>query len=84
MYLKLGEIKIDKKECHKSKKPVDLNLIDTNKFFISDRFELDEGDIYQIGYKYSELFRPLCIILPQMSGFIKQSDGNRKTKTCHF
>ena len=46
MYLKLGEIKIDKKECHKSKKPVDLNLIDTNKFFISDRFELDEGDIY--------------------------------------
>ena len=42
MYLKLGEIKIDKK----SKKPVDLNLIDTNKFFISDRFELDEGDIY--------------------------------------
>ena len=80
MYLKLGEIKIDKK----SKKPVDLNLIDTNKFFISDRFELDEGDIYQIGYKYGELFRPLCIILPQMSGFIKQSDGNRKTKTCHF
>ena len=46
MYLKLGEIKIDKKECHKSKKPVDLNLTDTNKFFISDRFELDEGDIY--------------------------------------
>ena len=78
MKLKFGEIKIDKKEFHKSKKSIDLNLIDTNKIVISDRFELDEGDKYYISYKDGEFVRPLFIILPQMSGFIKYFDGNRK------
>ena len=54
MNLKFGEIKIDKKEFHKSKKPVDLNLTDTNKTVISDRLKLDEGDKYYFGYKNSE------------------------------
>ena len=49
MNLKFGEIKIDKKEFHKFKKPIDLNLIDIIKTVISDRFELDEGDKYYIG-----------------------------------
>ena len=72
------KFKIEKKEFHKSKKPIDLNLIDINKIVISDRFEVDEGDKYYIGYKGGEFVRPLCIILPQMSGFIKYFDGNRK------
>ena len=38
MNLKLGEIKIDKKEFHKSKKPVDFNLVDTNEIVASDKF----------------------------------------------
>ena len=46
-------------------------MIDTNKIVISDRFELDEGDTYYIGCKDGEFVRPLCIILPQMSEFIK-------------
>ena len=71
MNLKFGEIKIDKKEFHKSKEPIDLNSIDTNKIVISDRFEPDEGDKYHIGYKDGEFVRPLCIILPQMSEFVK-------------
>ena len=50
MYLKFDEIQIDKEEFHKSKKPVELDLIYTNKVFVSDRFELDEGDKYYIGY----------------------------------
>ena len=78
MKLKFGEIKIGKKEFHKSKKSINLNLIDTSKIVISDRFELDEGDKYYIGYKDGEFVRPLFIILPQMSGFIKYFDGNRK------
>ena len=76
------ELKLTKKEFHRSKKPVDLNLIDTNKIVVSDRFELDEADKYYIGYKDGEFVRPLCIILPQMSGFIHCFDGNRKN--CHF
>ena len=79
MYLKFGEIKIDKKEFHKSKKRIDLNLTDARKIVIYDRFELDEGDEYYIDYKDCEFFRPLCIILAQMSASIKHFDGNRKS-----
>ena len=38
--LKFSEIKIDKKEFHNCKKPVDLNLVDANKIVFSDKFEL--------------------------------------------
>ena len=78
MNLKLGEIKIDKKEFHNSKKPVDFNLADTNEIVASDKFEFEEGDKYYIGYKDGEFVRPLPVILTQMSGFIKYFDSNRK------
>ena len=65
------ELKLTKKNSPNIKKPIDLNFIDTNKIVISDRFELDEGDTYYIGCKDGEFVRPLCIILPQMSEFIK-------------
>ena len=39
MSLKFDEIGIDKKELHKSKKPIDLNIVDTNKIVISDKFK---------------------------------------------
>ena len=83
MNLKFGEIKIDKKEFHKSKKPIDLNMTDTSKIVTSDKFELDEGDKYYIGYKDGKSVRPLCLILPQMSGFIKNILMVTE-KTCHF
>ena len=54
-------------------------MIERNNIVISDRFELDEGDKYYIGYKDGEFVRPLCIILPQMSGFIEYFDGNIKS-----
>ena len=76
------ELKLTKKEFHRSKKPIDVNLTDANKIVITDRFELDETGKYYIGYKDGEFVRPLCIILPQMSGFIHCFDGNRKN--CHL
>ena len=72
------ELKLTKKNSPNIKKPIDLNFIDTNKIVISDRFELDEGDKYYIGYRDGEFVRHLCIILPQMNGFIKCFDGNKK------
>ena len=51
MSLKFDEIKIDKKEFHKSKKTrlFHWNLIDQNKIIVSYRFELGEGNKYYIG-----------------------------------
>ena len=55
-----------------------MNRIDTKKTVVSEKFELEEGDKYYIGYKDGESVRPLCIALPQMSGFNKYFDGSRK------
>ena len=40
MFLKFGEFKVEKKEFHKSKKVIDLTLVDTNIIVVPDRFQL--------------------------------------------
>ena len=63
--LKFDEIKIDKKEFRKSKKPADLNLVDTNQIVISDKFNhTDDGFKYFIGYQGDislDLYILLCV-----------------------
>ena len=70
--LKFNNIRLNEKEFHKSKEPIDLLPIDLDQIFVSDKFKHnDEGFKYFIGYLKGEIFKPLCIILPQMSGYIK-------------
>ena len=70
--LKFGDIVVNKKELDVSKQAVALNLVDTNKIIVSDKFRFsDNGSKYFIGYSHDDdLTRPLCISLPQMSGYI--------------
>ena len=71
-FFKIDESKIDKKEVYKSKQPIDLNLVDINKIVVSDKFKhTDDGFKHFIGYQGDGIIRPLCIILPQMSRYIK-------------
>ena len=70
--LKFNNIKISKKWFHKSKQAVDLDSIITDKIVVSDKFSLsEEGFKYFIGYQEDEIIKPLCIIVPQMNGYIK-------------
>ena len=70
--LKLNNIKVSKKEFHKSKQAIDLNSITVDQIVVSDKFKhSEEGYKYFIGYQEGEVIKPLCIILPQMSGYIK-------------
>ena len=70
--LKLNNIKVNKKEFHKSKQAIQLDLVDTGKIVVSDKFrQSEEGFNYLIGYQENEIVKPLCIILPQMDGYIK-------------
>ena len=70
--LKLDNIEVNKKELHVSKQPIAINFVNVNQILISNKFEhRDKGFKYFIGYKDDNIIRPLCIILPQMSGFIK-------------
>ena len=57
-----------------------MNLVDTNKIVISDKFKYnDNGSKNFMGYIHDEdVTRPLCIILPQMSGYIKYFDDGGK------
>ena len=55
-----------------SKKAIDLMSVNLNKIVVSDRFNYNEDCFkYFIGYQKGKIVRPLCIILPQMSGYIK-------------
>ena len=71
--LKLNNIRLNKKKIHKSEQSIDLKSVNINQIVVSDKFKhSDEGFKYFIGYQEDEIVKPLCIILPQISGYIKK------------
>ena len=77
--LKFNNISVNKKEFHKSKQPIDLMSVNVDQIVISDKFKhSDDGFKYFIGYQESEIVKPLCIILPQMSANIKYFENGCK------
>ena len=77
--LKFNNIKLNKKEFHKSKEPIDLFSVDLDQIVASDRFKHNDEDFkYFIGYQKGEIIKPLCIILPQMNGCIKYFENGGK------
>ena len=75
-------ILVNKKEVHKSKQPIDLDLISVDEIVISDKFQhSNDGFKYFIGYREGEIVKPLFIILPQMSGYIKYFENSSKNMT---
>ena len=70
--LKFNNIRLNKKEFHKSKQPIDLMSVNVDQIVVSDKFKHNnKGFKYFIGYQEGGIVKPLCIILPQMSGYIK-------------
>ena len=83
--LKFYDIAVNKKEFYASKQAIPLNVINTSNMVVSYRIKHDDdGFKYFIGYLRDDddAIRPLCIILPQMSGYIKYFDNGGKT--CHL
>ena len=77
--LKFNNIKVNKKEFHKSKQAIDLDSIITDKIVISDKFRHNEESFkYFIVYQEYEMIRPLCIILPRTNGYIKYFENGGK------
>ena len=70
--LKFNNIKLNKKEFHKSKGATDLLSVGVDQIVVSYKFKHnDEGFKHFIGYLEGGIVKPLCIFLPQMSGYIK-------------
>ena len=77
--LKFDNIRVHKKEFYKFKQPINLDLVNVDPIVISDKFKhSDDGFKYFIGYKEGEIVKPLCIILPQMTGYIKYFENGGK------
>ena len=77
--LKFNIIRLNKKEFHKSKEPVDLFSIHLDQIVVSDKFKHnEEGFKHFIGYQKGEIVKPLCIILLQMNGYIKYFENGGK------
>ena len=85
MALIFNNIKFNRKEFHKSKQPINLMSVNVDQIVVSDKFKhSDKGYKYFIGYQEGEIVKPLCIILPQMSGYIKyfERDGKKHVFFC--
>ena len=77
--LKFKNIRFNKKEFHKSKRSINLDLMNVDQIVVSDKFKhSDDSFKYFIGYKEDEIVKPLCIVLPQMSGYIKYFENGGK------
>ena len=67
-----NDIEVNKKDFYASRQAIPLNLVDVNNIVISKRVKNNNGTSKcLIGYNYEDKIRLLCIILPQMSGYIK-------------
>ena len=81
--LKLNSIILNEKKFHRSKEPIDLLSVDLDQMVVSYKFNHnDKGFKYFIGYLEGEIVKPLCIVLPHMSGYIKYFE--KGSKTCLF
>ena len=77
--LKFDNIVLNKKTFQKLKEPIDLFSVNVDQIVVSDKFKHNnKGFKHFIGYQKGEIFKPLCIILPQISGYIKYFENGGK------
>ena len=71
---------MNKKDFYASKKAIPLNSVNTNNIVVSHRVKHNEDSYkYLIGYLHDVgVIRPLCVILPQVSGYIKYFENGGK------
>ena len=61
--LKFNNIRLNKREFHKSKEPVELISVTVDQIVLSEKFKHNNKDFkYFIGYQKGEIIKPLCNI----------------------
>ena len=81
--IKSGDKEIDKKEFYSSKERISLNSVDLSKIIVSSKWKISDTKYkYFCGYLNNDVIQLLCIILPQMRGYIKDFDDGGKI--CHL
>ena len=79
--LKFNNIWVNKKKFYLSEEPIDLMSANIDQIVVSDNLNHNNnGSRYFIGYQEGEIVKPLCIILPQITGYIKYFEyGGKNT-----
>ena len=77
--IKFRDKEIDKQKFYSSKEAILLDSVDLSKIVVSSRWKLNDTTYeYFCGYLNNDVIKPLRVILPQMSGYIKYFDNNGK------
>ena len=80
--IKFGDKEINKKEFYSSKQAIPLDYVDLDKIVVSSKWKINEITYkYLCGYLNNDVIQPLCVILPQMNGYIKYFDNGGKNMT---
>ena len=70
--IKFGNKEVNKKEFYSSKQAISLDSVDLNKIVVSNKWKINDKTYKHIcGYVNNDTIQPLCVILPQMDGYIK-------------
>ena len=73
--IKVGDKEVDKKEFYSSKQVDSVDSVDLSKIVFSNKWKINDTTYkYSCGYLNNDVIQPLCVILPQMSGYIKYFD----------
>ena len=77
--IKFGDKEVNKKEFYLSKQAIFLDSADLSKIVASNKYKINDTTYkYFCGYLNNDVVQPLCVILPQMSGYIKYFDDGGK------
>ena len=77
--IKFGDKEVDKKTFYSSKEAILLDSVDLSKTVVSSRWKLNDITYkYFCGYLNNDVIKPLCVILPEMNGYIKYFDDGGK------
>ena len=77
--IKFGDKVVNKKEFYSSKEAIFLDSVDLSKIIISSKWKISDTKYKHFcGYINNGVIQPLCVILPQMRGYIKYFDDGGK------
>ena len=82
---KFGDKEVNEKEFYSSKQGISLDSVDLDNIVVSNKWKISETTcICLCGYLNNDTIQPLCVILPQMNGYIKYFDnGGKKYVICY-
>ena len=76
-------IRVNKKEFHKSQQPINLDLTNVNQIAVSDKFRHnDDGFKYFVSYKEGEIVKLNRSVLSYLKWLDTQNDLKMVAKLC--